>query len=658
MARIESFSYGDSSPYVVGGAAPTATTEICGRFGWEFSGADSEETTTFVAEFYLEGTSLADLNTKSQTLLAALRKKYQKLSIDWGASNVDTYDPAVATATGWDARPSVTKTLDIKSTRFVRGFEFRLTVDRPANYADPNLPGTPAAGGRRTSFVSLVWDTEGRRRVSIEGTWTQIPTKLPRAQTTTAQTNNPTGEIDTYCLARLTKIDPAAVWTILSRSERDNNTQTTLSFSRTYAETLNGRLGSRMRVAFKPSRLRTVVFEGAYARTYAAGVTTSARANYEDPTNGGVATAVAALAALTAYEGGALLLGTGVGNCEMVSEEFPGNEQEDSFSYTLTFRELNFAQSQVATGLNDPEVVNDNITYTLKYNALDDSPLLLGTSVGPNPFQAIPNGDGAGGKPAGTKQGTLDKSVVPPQGTPGTQSKDSGGGVLPQKPVDIFISYEATIAKTVTDLKLKWTRDIKPWLVGQWASELGFGPQVELVEDAFTEGLQENTISCAVHARAYPGDVIGYQLDDSVVDGLGRDFDPALTGTPYEYSVQDIFPTRTKVRTHKIVYKFGGAFDPSQLCTADTVPGYICRSRTLERMGTRYLGAITGDPGIVIPPVVLVFVEFSEELIYVARKVDDSSGSQPNGGASVNGLSSSAVATGPGAVQPANPGGN
>lgn len=644
MARVESFTYGSGgSAYTVGGAAPTATTQIMGRFGWDFDAEEEDESAQFVAEFFLIGTSLADLNTKTTAMLTALRAKYGKLTVDWGASNVATYDPLVANATGFEAKPKISKSRSLTSTGFMRGFEFRVRVQLPSNYADANLPGTPAAGGRRTSSVNLHWDGTNRRRATVTGVFHEIAGKLPRALTTTAQTNAPdtTKAIDTYCLARLTVLDASTQWTLTSRDETDNNSQAILSFRREYSETIDGRLGSKLRIAFAPSLLRTITVTGSYARTYTTGTTTiGAKANYEDGAKGAKAFAVTQLAALTTDEGGALVPGQ---TCELIFESYPPNEQDDLVEYTLVYRELQWKQSSSSSGLDDADVVVDAVSFTLDYVPLEDSSAPTGGGDGavPNPFQSVPGG---ASKPANTGGSTLDKSVVPADsGTdPGTVS-----GLLPTKPVDIFISYRATLKKSVTDLRSKWTLDIRPYLIGKWSQTLGFGPTY-LVNDKFIPTVTDNTIAGEIHARALPGDLLEYVLEENVADDIGIAADPALTGTPYEYLLQQVFPERRKLRTHKAVFKAGGSFNPSSLGTVSSVPGYV----VLRRSAPVILTKTFGIPSLGVNTQPLTYIRFTEELLYVSRAVPGSSAlnntTTPNG-SPLN--SSSSV------VKPENPGG-
>jgi hypothetical protein len=643
MGRAEGFTYNN---YVVGTSAPTATTQVLGRFGWDNAADESDETDEFVCEFIITGSSASDLETKCQAMRAALRTKYQKLSVDWGANNVATYDPAVAQATGWDGKPQLSKlrrrTTDVGYTR---GFMFRCRVQVPSNYSDANLSGTPAANGRRTSRVSMRWDATSRRVVTIEGKFHQTPGVLPRAKTTTAAANNPSGPIDDYCVKRLAKIDGSATWTIGLREEADNNTQTELAFRREYYETISGRFVATPMIGYRGTRLRDVVIRGTFFRTYSAsytgGATRSASTNYGDVATGGVAYAVTQLAALTSAQGGALTPGT---DCELIHEEATPNDQDDRLDYVLVYRELNFKQSNAAASLDDPEVVNDTIRYVLDYTPLDDSPVpAAGGAGGPNPFAGTPSLEGAAGKPSGTgAPGTLDKSVTPPQNPLGTVERSPGTNVT--KPVLLKIFYDAEITKTATSTKLsKWYSIIRPWLLGTWAGALGLGPTY-LVGDHFDESMQDNKISATVFAICLPGAVIGYKMDEAVDDHIGMAVDGAFTGTPYEYLVQQELPERRKYRRHVATYKTGGGFDPATLMTQTAIPGYVVLRRSVPQFNQR----TTGIQGLNISVQDLTTVSFVEEMIYVARNVGDAIGAVPNGGAS----------GGTGSVEePKNPGG-
>ncbi len=662
MARVEGFTYGT---HVIGGAAPTSNTQVVGeRFGWDFDASEDDESAEFVCEFIVVGTSRADLESKCVTVLSALRTKYEKLSVDWGSTNVVTYEPAVATASGWDGHPRVRKSRrKTRSVGFVRGFEFRLRVEIPSNYTDPNLPSNPAANGRRTSSVNLRWDAGARRVVTIEGKYHMTAAQLPRAKTATAALNNPTGPIDTYCVARLAKIDAAAQWTLAARDERDNNQLTSLVFRREYYETIAGRFVATPRVNYLPSRQRLVTIRGTFFRTYSATYdgtpTRSARTNYLDASTGGYAYAVTQLAALTAAQGGALTVGT---DCELIGEDAQPNDQDDRLDYTLVFREIIFQQSRVANSKDDPEIVLDSILYGIEHVPLDDSPVAPGggSTSAPNPFKPSP-GAGSGGaasKPQGTTNpytGSLDKSVVPPENPLGGNGPGTVSGQLPTKPVILRIEYKATISRTVSDLKAKWTNDILPWLSGQFPAELGYAPTY-LLRHEFQENAESNTIAAQVVALALPGDLIAYNLEEAVDDQLGLEADGAYTGIPHEYFVQQSLPMRKKVRRHTAFFKTGGSFDPSILLTQTQIPGYMVVRRSAPRINTKTVGI----PGFGVATVTLTGVSFVEELLYVARNVGAVSSGVPNG-APTSGQPNNATVTfaglGVNPVPPSNPGG-
>lgn len=651
MARVEGFTY---NGYVVGTAAPTGTTQVVGgRFGWDCDAQESDETDVFACEFIITGSSRGDLETQCAAMRAALRTKNAALSVDWGSTNVATYSPLVAGPTGWDGRPKLSKsTRRTRDVKFTRGFLFRCAVQIPSNYTDPNLSGA-AAAGRRTSEVSLHWDAGTRRVVSIKGKFHLVANKLPRAATATAALNNPTGPIDTYCVARLAKIDAAATWTIGFRSESDNNTQTEMVFHREYYETINGRFVATPRIAYLPTRQRMIVIQGTFFRTYSAtysgAATVSAQTNYDHVTNGGYAYAVTQLAALTAAQGGALVPGT---DCELIQEETVPNDQGDRIDYTLTFRELLFKQSNSAGTLDDPEIVVDKITYALDFTPLDDSSVpVAGGAGGPNPFKGSPSLDGAaGGKPAGTgAPGSLDKSVVPPDG--GNPGERERSGIYPVKPIAIAIHYEAQLKKTVLDARSKWTSVIRPWLIGQWTAELGIGSPAYLIGEHFDESADANTIRASVLAVVLPGDLMAYLLEEAIDDDIGEWNDVALTGTPYEYLTQQEYPERHKFRRHTAFYKTGGSFDPSNLLTQSATPGYRVIRRSVPKIQSKKIGIA----GLGIGPQDVTSISFVEELLYVARNV----ATAPGAGSPPSGAATSAVGnTGGGStVSPENPGG-
>jgi hypothetical protein len=643
LARAENFTY---NGYVVGGSGATATTELVGmRFTNDLEAGDADEVETFCAEFIITGSSRSDLETKVAAMKAALRAKNQALVVDWGGTTVITLSPLVATATGWDARPVLRKSLmRTRSIGFTRGFEFRVRVSIPSNYTDPNLTSQNGIG-RRTSSVSLRWDAGTRRVVTISGKFHQTASSLPRAKTTTAALNNPTGTIDTYCVARLAKIDPAVQWTIGARSESDNNTQTELVFTREYYETIAGRFVATPEISFRGSRVRWVTIRGTFFRTYSStyngAATRGAKENYNDVATGGYAYAVTQLAALPTELGSPLTVGT---DCELVSESVTPNDQDDRLEYVLVFRELLFKQSQSAASKDDPEIVNDQIKYLLDFTPLDDSSVPASGGAGnPNPFSAVPALGGAGGKPAGTgASGTLDKSSVPPVDPLGGSNPGTTSGTRPTKPVLLKIEYTAEISKTVLDPRTKWYTDIRPWLVGQWAAELGLGPTY-LVGDHFDESAQDNMIHAFIVAVCLPGALIAYKLEEAIQDDIAESLDPAMTGTPYEYLRQQELPERIKYRRHTATYRTGG-FDPSVLLTESSVPGYV----VLRRSVPSYAVVTKGIADLDVAPCSLTTIQFVEEMKYVARNVGPPPGAPPNG---------AAVASQGSVTTPDNPGG-
>lgn len=632
MARDEGFTY---NGYTVGGSAPTSTTEVVGpRFGWDNDVSESDEVDSFVCEFIVKGTSKSDLETKCTAMRAALRAKNQGLTIFFGATTIATYVPAVATATGWDARPSIRKlrrrTTDVG---FCRGYEFRVSCIIPSNYTDPNLtPGLEA--GRRTSGVSLSWDTGTRRVVTIEGKFFQTAAQLPRAKTTTAALNNPTGPIDTYCVARLAKIDPSAQWTIGRRKESDNNTQTEMVFSRDYYETIGGRFTSIPEISFRGSRLRDVTLRGVYFRTYSAGytgsATRSATENYKDPASGGKVTAAIMLAALPAELGGALTVDT---DCEIVHESVVPNEQDDKLDYIIVYRELRAQQSSESSpGKDDPDITNDQIRFFIDYTPLDDSRLPggSGNAQGPNPFKGVPS-VGGGGKPANTGNATLDKSVVPPGGgNPGEQERSTGA--LPTKPIMLKIDYSAELRGSYANPKNKWYTAIRPFLMGQFAANIGFAPTY-LIGDHFEFEQQTNQIKAFVLCVVLPGHVLAYKREDSIVDDIGEALDPALTGEGYTYLRQQEFAERTKIARHTVTFKTGSAFDPSTLLTnSSDSNGYVVIQRSVPSTHTKTIGI----PDLGVATQELTTLQFIEVSKFVSRNVGPPTGNVPNGAAVVS----------------------
>lgn len=350
MSTPDSFTYGAE---VVGGASPTHNTEVLSHYMFTTNEDDAQFVARFAVRVTPSGTATTDwtnLATACQAVEAALRKRYSKLTINWGAINQETFDPDVnagtAPSSGFDQEPNLRKLTkeEFPNSGNARGYEFRVSLSQYPNYTDAFGP----ANGRRQVDVTMHYDVNGRLVVSMRGVWTQVPTALARAQFLSAFDG--ASGYAAYRLSKINATEPGAsayTWTVTNRDESDPNSLSTLTFSRTYEQHVNGRRGSTIDVAFSDIGGRVVTIRGTYYRTVSGaggaygnvfGTAGSSLTNYGAASTGGIPYATTQLAGLTAAQGGALSTAQ---NAKLIRDPLiVTNEQDDRTDYTLVYREM------------------------------------------------------------------------------------------------------------------------------------------------------------------------------------------------------------------------------------------------------------------------------------------------------------------------------
>lgn len=636
---LESFTYGGE---VIGGATPTHNTEILDHYMFVTGQDDAEFVTRFVVRVTPSGNPTTDYNSLAAACLAieaALRQRYQKLTVNWGASQQESFDPTPAVSTGFDQEPHLEKARDFPNSGEARAYDFRVGISQPPNFTDAfgTITGN-GADGRRTVNVSLHYDTNERLSVSMTGVWTQAPSLYAR-QKFLAIFDGVSG----YAAYRLSIINSATPptgqkWALTRRDESDPLSFSTLTFSREYQQQVDGRRGSSVEIFYGETNQRVVTIRGVYLRTIVGtggtfgnvyGVASGSRANFLDPVTGGYAFALTQLAALGLNEGGPLTVGD---NCELLKEPYATtNEQDDRTEYDLVFRELIQQQSN-ATGsfLDDPNIIGDSMQFAAFFHGLNDSPEPAGAQSIPGPLgsAATPSATPSKNDGNGSNPGTYSPPATPDKATnPGSQGGQTIGSTPVIKPVDLSVSYDAWFKTTVLNPYEYWTDNVLPLLLSTFERIFGFGP-MEFVGNNPMPEITNNHLRANLTLRAYQGDVILFTFSLGLANDLGIRVDPAFSGTPHEYLVQQALPKSTMTRKVEAVYKAGSGFTLDKFLTPPVLSGWVKLSDSKPNTVTRVLGI----PNQGVPTTSLTYASLEESLIWVARNV----GQQAGGGSSDN----------------------
>jgi len=405
---VESITYNAEK---IGGTSPTHDTEILTMFYSNFSQDDAELTVRFAVKITPSSTPATDwsaLATACNAIEQALRQRYAKLTVDWGSTNQETWDPATSGTTtgtmGFDQEPYLRKLSpeEFPNSNAARGYEFRVRISLPPNYTD----AFGAAAGRRQVDVGFHYDTDQRLVVQLTGSWTQVPSALARAQFLSA-IDGASG----YAAYRLAKINSTvpqasgATWAVTNREESDPNSLSTLTFSRTYQQHINGRRISTLDIRYGDAGQRTVLVHGTYLRTVDGsggaygnvyGSAAGSLANYGNATTGGVKYATGTqLPGLAASQGGALTTGH---NAKLLQNPVVDtNEQDDRTDYTLVFQEF-FSSVRVDLLESGQRLVTIQGTYFRSLSATPAAGVIWGNTYGATAQGSLANyADGTNG---------------------------------------------------------------------------------------------------------------------------------------------------------------------------------------------------------------------------------------------------------------------
>lgn len=619
MALDESFSIvtGDGTTYTVGGSTATSTTTILNRFGFSEDAAVAE----FHWRFVVEATGYADLATKCNAMEAALRQQYSSLTVYFASDTQYVFEPDVNAAenasTGWDLDPLLTKVEGWPHSGRARAYDYRARVSVPPNFTDAYGP----ADGRRSADANLHYDVNERQVVTMRGNWTQVPGQLARPQFLS--------QINAYANYRLALIDPDAAWTITRREESDPQSLTNLTWSREFSQVINGRRGSTRDPIIQASGLRVTTVRGTYLRTY--GMTPqTATQNYASDVQTWVDTT---LAAIPTVEGGPLVIGQG---CEVVTQSSPTNEQDDRLDFSWVVRELRVAQSTNTNFLDDPNIVVDSITLVIKHNPLADSPEPVAVKqVGGGVASPVvtPN---AGGGSTVTRDGPVVSPNAPaPPGGPATQDGGTPTSTPVTKPIDVFARYEATFKASVENFQSYYESYVRSMLERQLAATLGVSPVV-MIGDQASFDIQNCKVAAEIQAQAYPGALVGLQVQQTIADESGLHFDGVFNGVPYTFLVQPGLPDRVMVRSIAAIYLAGSGLTVSKYASKPWSPGQT--GWVLFRSSVPVQTTVSGIPGLGYGTISLTKETLVEELRWVAATtgVGVQGSNPPSGAAGAN----------------------
>lgn len=617
MARDESFTY---NSITIGGSGATVPSQILDRFGLnENCDSDGTSYAEFVCRFVISGTSVANLATNKATIENALRTYRAGLSVSFGGTVMFVSTPSVATTgqLGLNAAPVLDKLTDATSTGLSQGYEFRVRILLPVVLSAQNwLQG---------ASVNLHSDVSERPTVTITGSYTASPTVGATPGRQARETYD--AYVETYCRTRLVLIDPAATWTLTDQDAPEDDARAVLgTFRRVYSRQIDGRRGSTTTIDYLPSGLRRITIRGTYLRTLATTVpvqaAASASVNYAtyEPAH-----SAAVLAALTTAQGGSLTVGE---DAELAHQSVTPNEQDDRLEFTRIYNELIARQSPEATDLDDPEVIDDTMTFSSIREPFADSPLPLetasgGSSSGGNPPSgaalASTSGPGGGSAPA-----TLSRSSGPVAGgAPATVSPNGGQqqSTAVRRFVRFVIRYQASFRVGV-DLNDKLQNVVAPYLLARIPAVLGLAV-VALDSFVPTLDVTHSTVTCDILARGVEGDLFEFHETNRIADDAGIRLDAAYTGEAHAYYVQQGLPKRTRTRVMSAVFRAGGSFSlVNYLLPVMTIPGWVRQGPVTTDDEVKVTGIYALGSG----PVTVASDNTREDFVWVLRNVAGSTG--------------------------------
>lgn len=618
MARDESFTY---NSITIGGSGATVPSQILDRFGLnENCDADGTSYAEFTCRFVISGTSVSNLAANKATIENALRTYRAGLSVSFGGTVMFVSTPSVATTgqLGLNAAPVLDKLTDATSTGLSQGYEFRVRILLPVVLA--------AQSWLQGASVNLHSDVSERPTVTITGSYTASPTTTSPAVAGRQARETYDAYAETYCRARLVLIDPAATWTLTDQDAPEDDARAVLgTFRRVYSRQIDGRRGSTYKIDYLPSGLRRITIRGTYLRTLATAsplqAAAAATVNYAtyEPTH-----SAAILAAFTTAQGGALTVGD---DAELARQDVTPNEQDDRLEFTRIYNELIARQSPEATDLDDPEIIDDTMLFSSIREPFADSPVPQETAGGQS-SGLPPSGAAvvtrAGGNPiGGSAPATVSRSGPVPGGAPQTLSPGGGSGQSTQvrRFVRFVIRYQASFRVGV-DLNDKLANVVAPYLLARIPAVLGLAV---VAIDSFVPTLDvtHSTVTCDILARGVEGDLFEFHETNRVGEDAGVRLDPAYTGSPHDYYVQQGLQRRTRVRVMSAVFRSGGSFSLGNLLLpVVTIPGWVRQGPVTTDAETKVTGIYALGSG----PVAVESGSTTENFVWVARNVAGSAG--------------------------------
>lgn len=548
----------------------------------------------FNCQFLVTGSSFGAMSAGVSLVEANLRLPRQRLTVGMGAATFLDWNPTTASVTAYEQQPTLTLAPDQPNSGTARRYSFSVQAMRPANLSGQD--------GRRTEDIDLVYTNQDRRLVRIAGVWTTMPGATGRAQYD--------AQIDAHATTVLTALDGSASWSKVDSSESANDSNTELTYNRIYWEVVSGRRGSNVELLYDVSKRRIVVITGVYVKTgsssaktlYVANEDTHSAAvlaallpavtfakaedtydvneqdehltfrrvywevvsgrrgsqidvNYDPSTRRRVtitgeyvltgATAAASLYTTNEDTHSAAVLAAIGGNYELIEESRDDNEQDELLKFRRVYLEI--INNQKASGVDDTDIFSDNLRISSLTTAPGDSPLLFGVAA------SVPPVDGKSGS-SGLSFQTQDKSG-------GAGGGVNGGGQIaqgrvPRRLVELRVSYDAWVKKTVTDLRAKWTGGLRAHVIAQVSSKLGLAA-VALTQETFEIEPTASRIYANLTLQALASTLIELSIDTTLNNNRARLYTPILGGNPHIYLAQQGPPKTTKTISTKALYRFG-----------------------------------------------------------------------------------------------------
>ena len=170
-------------------------------------------------EVLVQDDTAAVFRTAEAALLAAYQKPDQALLVVLSSATRHTYDPAVASNTGFNARANARIVPGSDSTANSARYSCTVVVELPATLA--------GRAGRRSSSVDVATSAAGRRTLTVSGVYTAMANATARAQFE--------AQVATYCGEITTAL--TGTWEIVGtpKAEADDQNKT-IRFTRQMRE--------------------------------------------------------------------------------------------------------------------------------------------------------------------------------------------------------------------------------------------------------------------------------------------------------------------------------------------------------------------------------------------------------------------------------------